>query len=88
MRTPALQSLFRSPKSLTSAKIQDSTQASASVIVNLLSDFGIQDMLGKHRGFINVDADLLLSNTIELLPTRVIGLEILEDLPECENTIE
>lgn len=75
----AYELLFRSPDSLTSATIQDSTQATASVIVNLLSDFGIQDILGKHRGFINVEADLLLSDSIELLPSGVIGLEILEN---------
>jgi EAL and modified HD-GYP domain-containing signal transduction protein len=74
----AYELLFRSPGSLTSATIQDTTQASASVIINLLSDFGLQDILGNHRGFINVEADLLLSDTIELLPTGIIGLEILE----------
>lgn len=74
----AYELLFRSPDSLTSASIKDSTQASASVIINLLSDFGIQEILGNHRGFINVEADLLLSDTIELLPTGIIGLEILE----------
>lgn len=86
--TVAYELLFRSPDSLTSATIQNSTQASASVIINLLSGFGIQDILGKHRGFINVDADLLLSNTIELLPTDVIGLEILETTVITAEVIE
>lgn len=84
----AYELLFRSPGSLTSATIQDSTQASASVIVNLLSDFGIEEILGKHRGFINVNADLLLSNNIELLPTAVIGLEIQETTVITPDVIE
>lgn len=80
--------LFRSPGSLTSATIQDSTQASASVIINLLSDIGIQDSLGKYRGFINVEADLLMSDSIELLPPETIGLEILESTTITPAVIE
>jgi EAL and modified HD-GYP domain-containing signal transduction protein len=75
----AYELLFRSPDSLTSATILDSTQASASVIVSLLSDFGAREILGKYRGFINVESDLFLSDTIELLPPDTIGLELLEN---------
>ncbi len=74
----AYELLFRSPSSLTSASILDSTQASASVIVTLLSGFGAQEILGKYRGFINLEADLFKSDSIELLPPELIGLELLE----------
>lgn len=75
----AYELLFRSPGSLTSASILDSTQASASVILRLLTDFGAGEILGKFRGFINVESDLFLDDTIELLPPEVIGLELLEN---------
>lgn len=84
----AFELLFRSPGSLTSATITDSTQASASVILRLLTDFGAGEILGKHRGFINVETDLFLSDAIELLPPEVIGLELLENTvitPEIIN---
>ena len=84
----AYELLFRSPSSLSSATINDSTQASASVIINTLSRFGIRDILGKHRGFINVEADLLMSDNIELLPTESIGLELLENIVITPDVIE
>lgn len=84
----AYELLFRSPSSLSSAMINDSTQASASVIINTLSRFGIRDILGNHRGFINVEADLLMSDNIELLPTEVIGLELLENIVITPDVVE
>lgn len=72
--------LFRSPQSTSSATITDSSQATSSVILDLISSFGIREMLGVFRGFINVDADMLMSEALELLPADVIGLELLEDI--------
>jgi c-di-GMP-related signal transduction protein len=74
----AYELLFRSQESLFSAAVGNATQASSRVIFNTLSGFGIQDILGKHRGFINVDLELLMSDAIEIIPPRMIGLEILE----------
>jgi c-di-GMP-related signal transduction protein len=76
----AYELLFRSPESLSSAGIVDATMASANVIVNTLSNFGIVDMLGGQRGFINVEADLLMSDVLDILPTEMIGLELVENI--------
>lgn len=84
----AYELLFRSPRSLSSALILDSTQASARVIVNTLSGFGISEILGRHRGFINVEADLLLSDSIEILPAEMIGLELLENIVITPDIVE
>lgn len=84
----AYELLFRSPKSLSSAVIVDSTKASASVIVSTLSRFGINDLLGDYRGFINVEADLLMSDSIEILPVQKIGLELLEDIEITPDVVE
>ncbi len=75
----AYELLFRSSHSL-HANIPDNSIASAKVILNMLSGFGVQQILGGHRGFINVELDLLLSETLELLPADLIGLELLESL--------
>lgn len=72
--------LFRSPQSPSSAAIVNSFQATSSVILNVLSHFSISEILGSHRGFINVDADMLMNETLELLPPEMIGLELLEDI--------
>ncbi len=70
--------LFRSPCSLTSAEFESHRQATSQVIVDTLSSFGIHEILGEYRGFINVDAEMLLSDTMELLPSDIISLELLE----------
>ncbi len=80
--------LFRSPGAFSSAVIQSPVQATSTVIINLLSSFGIQETLGEHRGFINVDAEMLMNDAIDLLPTELIGFELLEDIkftPELVN---
>jgi c-di-GMP-related signal transduction protein len=72
--------LFRSAESLLSANILDSHVASASVILNALSDFGFQDVLGRHKGFFNVTYNMLMSDAVELLPKGRVVIELLESI--------
>ena len=72
----AYELLFRSGQT-TQAGVTDNVSASASVIVNAYAELGIQNMLGKQRGFINVDAELLMSDMINLLPKSKVVLELL-----------
>lgn len=60
------------------AEFDSYSQASASVITNALSAFGIQEVLGGKFGFINVHLGLLLSEMLELLPVEQSVLELLE----------
>jgi EAL and modified HD-GYP domain-containing signal transduction protein len=54
--------------------------ATSEVVVNLLTGVGFADSLGRFRGNINVCAEFLLSDMVELLsPARVV-LEILESV--------
>jgi EAL and modified HD-GYP domain-containing signal transduction protein len=76
----AYELLFRSEDSL-SAHVVDDLQATSTVIVNTLSQFGLEHVLGGHDAFINVSASLLMSDTIELLPPNRMILEILDDVP-------
>jgi|TARA_B110000259_G_scaffold80651_1_gene94448 EAL and modified HD-GYP domain-containing signal transduction protein len=47
----------------------------------LLSQFGIQQILGIKLGFLSIAASSLMSDIIELLPAERMVLEILEDIP-------
>jgi EAL and modified HD-GYP domain-containing signal transduction protein len=78
--------LFRSQESPGSASIKNSIQATSRVVVNSLSGFKLEDVLGIYRGLINVDVSLLLSDTIELLPPKMMGLELL-DLTEITSEV-
>ena len=84
----AYELLFRSPQSTSSADIVDASHATSSVILNVLSNFGIREILGGYRGFINVDADMLMNEALELLPPEMIGLELLEDVVITPEIIE
>lgn len=84
----AYELLFRSAQSLTAANVSDASQATASVILNTLSGFGVNQILGKHRGFINMELDILMSDSLELLPREMVVLELLETLEVTPQLIE
>jgi c-di-GMP-related signal transduction protein len=71
--------LFRSADS-PSADITNYLHAGCSVIINALSAFGFREVLGKHKGFFNVTADLLMSDALELLPREQIVIELMETI--------
>lgn len=72
--------LFRAAEDHQSAHYQDQAQASASVIASVISDFGLQDVLGDKYGFINITAAMLDSEILELLPIDQSILELLENI--------
>lgn len=80
--------LFRSAKSIASADIQCPVKATSRVILDILSNFGIREVLGNQRGYINVDAEMLMSDVVDLLPPELIGLELLEDVEITPSIIK
>lgn len=78
--------LFRS-SDVPTANVTDYLEASASVIFDALSSFGFREILGKHRGFINVNADVLMSEALELLPPEKVVIELLEHVPVTDTVI-
>ncbi len=84
----AYELLFRSAQSLTEANVSDASQATASVILNTLAGFGVKQILGKHLGFINLELDILMSDSLELLPKEMVVLELLETLEVTPALIE
>lgn len=73
----AYELLFRSSMQ-NSAQVTDDFLATAHVIQNAFTQIGLNQVLGHRLGFINVNADLLMSDVLELLPKQQIVLEILE----------
>ena len=82
----AYELLFRSGTSL-EADVIDDVSASASVIVNAYTELGLENVLGKRRGFINVNAELLMSDMIHLLPKKQVVLELLETITITDQVV-
>lgn len=78
--------LFRSTD-VNEANIQDSGRATANVIVNTLASFGIRELLDGHKGFINVDLEMLMYEGLELLPHEHIVIELLESIESSPAVI-
>jgi EAL and modified HD-GYP domain-containing signal transduction protein len=78
--------LFRSSDA-SYAEIDEYSMASARVILNALTEFGIEEILGKHRGFFNVDMEMLMSDHLELLPREQVVIELLETIEVTESVI-
>lgn len=53
-------------------------QASATVITQAFTELSVGTALGPYAACINIDAELLFSDAIELLPARAVVLELLE----------
>lgn len=83
----AYELLFRSPGSL-SAVVEDASMATASVIINTLTEFGLIDILGGNKGFINLELELLMDDTLNILPKDHIVIELLETLKVTDELVE
>lgn len=73
----AFELLFRSGHA-NGAQIEDDLLASATVINHAFSELGVEAVLGRYVGFINLSAPLIMSDVIELLPRDRVVLELLE----------
>jgi len=83
----AFELLFRSANT-TAAGVVDNTHATAQVMVNAFNEMGIAQVLGANKGYINVDAVLLHSDLIEMLPKQQIVIELLESITIDAKIIE
>ena len=68
--------------------VTDDMQATASVIQHAFSEMGVQTVLGSQLGFINISAEMLLSDMVELLPKAQVVLELLETITIDDAVIE
>lgn len=86
-RVVAFELLFRSGRTQ-AAGVTDDMQATASVIQHAFSEMGAQAVLGHHLGFINVNAEMLLSDLVEILPREQVVLELLETVTVTDAVVE
>tara|TARA_R110002073_G_C9467171_1_gene579113 strand:+ start:135 stop:1373 length:1239 start_codon:yes stop_codon:yes gene_type:complete len=84
----AFELLFRFEQTSTTAEVTNNLSATANVIVNAYGQLGIQNVLDQQRGFINVDAELLMSDVICLLPSKHVVLEVMETVTITEEIIQ
>jgi c-di-GMP-related signal transduction protein len=50
--------------------------------------FGIEDILGKHKGFINMELELLMDDSLNILPKEQVVIELLETLQVTPELVE
>lgn len=83
----AYELLFRAGHSA-AANVVDDMAASAHVITHAFTELGVATVLGKHKGFINVHTDLLMSDMLELLPKDKVVVELLETIEITPAVVE
>jgi len=83
----AYELLFRSDQHNV-VTITDNSAASANVIIDTYGQLGIENVIGKRRGFIKVDAKLLLNDAICMLPKKHVVLEILRSVEINDEIIQ
>lgn len=85
-RIVAYELLFRTGH-VGGANVTDDVEASATVITRAFSDFGVETVLGRCKGFINVSRGLLMSDLLELLPRDKVVLELLETVEPDDEVV-
>ena len=83
----AYELLFRSDQQNV-VTITDNSAASENVIIDTYGQLGIENVIGKRRGFIKVDAKLLLNDAICMLPKKHVVLEILRSVEINDEIIQ
>jgi c-di-GMP-related signal transduction protein len=83
----AYELLFRSGRT-PGAQVSDDMAATTSVALHAFSEFGAQEVLGRHKGYINVNAEFLLSDMVHALPCEQVVLELLETIVLDRQVVE
>ncbi len=87
--------LFRASASATTADVVDGDQATAQVIVNTFTEFGLGALVGSGLAFINLTRPFITGDLLPPFDPDQVVLEILEDIPAdpdvvagCERLVE
>jgi EAL and modified HD-GYP domain-containing signal transduction protein len=70
--------LFRDPPAVI-ANVSDNQEATTRVVLNTLTELGLDHVVGSKVAWINVSREFLLSGMVSTLPGQRVGLEILEN---------
>lgn len=76
----AYELLFRGNTESNHAMILGQDTASAQVMINIFGEMGVEDVLGKHKGFINFTEGLLLKDYQPFFPKQKVVIEVLENV--------
>lgn len=76
--------LYRDAAETTQASFSDAVAAGTEVLSNLLTQMGVEFLLGENLAFINVSSAMLSNELIDLLPPSRVVLEIVGATPETE----
>lgn len=77
--------LFREAGHSTTANVKDDFNAGTRVLINTLSNMGADWLLGDKLAFINIAADMLTSDFLELLPPQRVVLELVESVTPTDE---
>ena len=80
--------LFRHNATTGSAQVPSDEAATSRLLVNAFSQFGIEQVVGEKRAFVNVSGGMLMSEAIESLPRHKVVLEILETVEPTPEVVE
>ncbi|MDG4867221.1 HDOD domain-containing protein [Guyparkeria sp. 1SP6A2] len=83
LNTIGYELLYRAADADRVARIGNSNQATASTVLNALSEIGLESLVGGKLAFINVPSKLLFSDVLEGIGARGVVLEILETV-DCD----
>jgi len=61
------------------ARVEDSEEATASVVIGSLTEIGLERLVGARPAWINVSREFLVGGLAETMPSELTVLEILED---------
>ena len=80
LKVVAYELLFRSGKTINEADFLDGNSATTNVIINAITEIGMDQLVGKHPAFINLTYDCLINEgAIPDLQNQLV-LEVLEDV--------
>lgn len=80
LRLYAYELLFRDGQGQNIANVLNGEEASIQVIMNTLGEFGLDELVGDARAFINFTDGLLNRQVRPILPSKKIVIEVLEDI--------
>jgi EAL and modified HD-GYP domain-containing signal transduction protein len=70
------------------ASISDGAQATAQVMANSLMEIGMDELVGRHPAFINIERKMLLADVCESVPSDRVVLELLETVVPDERVLK
>lgn len=84
----AYELLFRDAADASGARITDNVAATSRLLINTFNNLGIERVLGDKKAFINVSAELIESDVLELLPCERVVLEVLEHVQPSADLLD